>query len=123
MDPSISIINGKIVVALGDDIDSSIADLDIIWAVYNYEDCCYDGAGKVIGKYKSGEYFTGDLSHGSCYGPTNDLPGGDNFDTLEDAIKDITPISPSDYDIGFVKSIIKWLAEHGEPGIPSTDPC
>lgn len=58
------------------DLDYLPGDAD--WVVYSYENYGYEGDGELVYKH-NGRLFTLNLSHCSCYGPLDRLPGTEVF--------------------------------------------
>lgn len=71
----------------------------IVEAWYWYATGSYCGDGELVGKTTDGRWYSLNMSHCSCYGPT-DTQDGDFFDTLEklkefpyrERLADMTPV-------------------------------
>src|SRR5690606_36900805 len=62
---------------------------DFVWVVYDYTDNGWDGDGEAIALRKDGMLVEFNLSHCSCYGPTDDFPTGGEVHTVESYLRPI----------------------------------
>jgi len=60
---------------------------DIKWIVYDYQRSSYEGAGFALVCWKDGKIDLFNLSHCSCYGPTEKAPY-ESWNSWEEILKD-----------------------------------
>lgn len=66
------------------EIKTLVGERNLVWLAYDYDLDYYEGDGKALAMDVNGKFYTADLSHCSCYGPTND---GFVDESLENILK------------------------------------